>query len=154
MQLFKEPNSRRGKMGRKQIQGFAVVGLIVGLVFATGGCASSGGGETAAEKEPVAETSKEKTTPAKAAGVSVPANSKLAKVKTGMSEREVREAIGEADRIKFYPTGRNWNPFHFGGDTMRADWSYTKEGKVVFSNVNRWRRTMKVFVLRYDPDEP
>ena len=136
-------------MNRKQIQGFASIGLIVGLAIAIGGCASSGGGETTAEKAPA-----KKTTAEKAVMVPVPAGSKLAKIEVGMSEQQVRKAIGEPNDIRVYPTGKNWIPFYFGGDTMRADWSYSKVGKVVFSNPSRWTRSMKVIELRHNPDEP
>lgn len=139
-------------MDRKQIQGFALIGLIAGLALVIGGCASTGGGETA-----TADASSAEAAPAKKvepAAVPVPKGSKLAKIEIGMSEQQVRKAIGEPDDIRIYPTGKNWIPFYFGGDTMRADWSYTKVGKVVLSNSNRWARTMKVVELRPNPDEP
>ncbi len=134
-------------MKRKQTQGFLLISLMIGLVFAIGGCASSGGGETAAEKAPAAKKVAKTAVP-------VPASSKLAKIDIGMSEQEVRKAIGEPDNMRGYPTGKNWNPFYFGGDTMRVDWSYSKVGKVVFSNPNRWTRNMRVIELRHNPDEP
>jgi hypothetical protein len=131
----------------KRIQGFGVIGLIAAVVFAIGGCASSGGGEAANEKTPAA---KEAAKPA----VPVPADSKLAKIDIGMTDLDVRKAIGEPDAIRMYPTGKNWIPFYFGGDTMRADWSYYKVGKGVLSNTCRWTRSMKVVELRPDSNEP
>jgi len=132
---------------RKRIQGFLMIGLIAGLAFAIGGCASSGEGGATNEK---ASATKEAAKPV----MSVPAGSKLAKIDVGMSEQQVRKAIGEPDDIRIYPTGKNWIPFYFGGDTMRADWSYSKVGKVVLSNPSRWSRTMKVVELRPNTDEP
>ena len=139
-------NSRETTMFRKQRNGLII--LIAGLAIAVGGCASSGGGESSSTDESAA--------PAKAAEtvVPVPASSKLAKIETGMSEQQVRKAIGEPDDIRGYVTGKNWIPFYFGGDTYRMDWSYTGVGKVVFSNSNRWTRNVKVIELRHNPDEP
>jgi len=131
----------------KRLQGFLMIGLIAGLTFAIGGCASSGGGEASNGK---AAAAKEAAKPA----MPVPANSRLAKIKIGMTDEEVRQTIGNPDHIRVYPTGKNWIPFYFGGDTMHADWSYSKVGKVVLNNPSRWSRSMKVIELRPDTDEP
>ncbi|HEB90668.1 MAG TPA: hypothetical protein ENI85_13940 [Deltaproteobacteria bacterium] len=131
-------------MKRTGIRNLLSTGLVIGLAIALGACASSSDktetGSTAAAKE---ETEKP-----------VPPGSKLSKVETGMSQQQVRNAIGEPDDIRGYPTGKNWIPFYFGGDTYRMDWLYSGEGKVIFSNPNRWSRNMKVKEIHYDPDQP
>lgn len=124
----------------KRIQRLVLTGLMVGLLSAVGGCASSGDGSKSTEKA---------AAPAK----SVPPGSKLAKVEIGMSEQQVRVAIGEPSDIRGHITGKNWIPFYFGGDTYRQEWHYPGEGLVIFSNTNRWARNMKVIELRYNPDQ-
>ena len=70
-----------------------------------------------------------------------------------MSEQQVRLAIGEPSDIRGYPTGKNWIPFYFGGDTYRQDWTYPGVGKVIFSNSSRWSRTMTVVDRVADPNQ-
>ena len=121
----------------RRIQRTILTGLIVSLAVALGGCASTGegSGEEAAMSVPV------------------PASSKLARIEVGMSEQQVRKAIGEPDDIRIYPTGKIWIPFYFGGDTMHSDWTYSGVGKIVFSNPSRWTQTMKVIERHHNPGQ-
>ena len=131
-------------MNMKRTRRFILTGLIVGIAIALGGCASSG---DKAESKSTAAASEKTEMP-------IPANSKLAKVEIGMSEQQVRKAIGEPDDARGYPTGKSWIPWYFGGDTYRVDWLYSGEGKVIFSNSNRWTRNVKVKEVHYDPNQP
>ena len=125
-----------------RIRRIVLTGLVIGMAVVLGGCASSGDGSASSAEE------------AATVAVPIPASSKLSRIKIEMSEQQVRKAIGEPDDIRVYPTGKSFIPFYFGGDTMRADWSYSGVGKVVFTNPSRWRRTMIVVELRHNPDEP
>ncbi len=131
-------------MKRARIQHFASTTLIIGLVAVLGACASS---DDKAETRSTAAASESTEMP-------IPASSKLAKVEVGMSQQQVRKAIGEPDDIRGYPTGKSWIPWYFGGDTYRMDWLYSGEGKVILSNTNRWTRSMKVKEIHYDPNQP
>lgn len=126
----------------RQISRFVLIGLMAGILMGVGGCASSGGESKSAE-------------PAAAAAptMQIPANSKLAKITIGMTEPEVRKVLGEPSNVHGYPTGKNWIPFYFGGDTYREDWTYPHVGRVIFGNTSRWSRTMKVVDLVANPDE-
>lgn len=116
--------------------------LSMTLLIGVNGCASSGSsGDSAAE-----------ASPAEATSAPVPASSKLARVKVGMNDVEVRKAIGEPDNLTNYMTGKAWIPFYFGGDTHRTEWIYTGVGRVVFSR-NRWSGGLTVIELIHNPSE-
>ena len=126
------------KMVGIQIRRVVVMGLVLGLMVAVGGCASSGDASTSGK---VTQT------------MSIPRSSPLATLEIGMSDIKVRKAIGEPDDARSYMTGKAWIPFYFGGDTHRSDWMYSGVGRVVFSR-NRWSGALTVVDLRYNPGEP
>src|SRR5262245_24941655 len=119
------------------------------LALALSACASAGGGAT---DKPAAKTAAKTTTKtdAKTADVPPPASSKLAKVKVGMNDVDVRKAMGEPTTSKSYMTGKQWIPFYFGPDTGRTDWKYKGQGRVVFSR-NRYSGGLTVIHVTYDP---
>jgi outer membrane protein assembly factor BamE (lipoprotein component of BamABCDE complex) len=88
---------------------------------------------------------------APAVAVPIPASSPLAKVQVGMTEIDVRKAIGEPTTSRSYMTGKAWMPFYYGGDTSRAAWVYAGQGEVVFSR-NRYTGGLKVIRVDYKPD--
>jgi hypothetical protein len=113
------------------------------------GCASGGGGAGTAQDDTAAQTAKSNLP----AGYSEPpAGSDLAKVQVGWSENQVRDLLGAPDDANAYMTGKQFNPFYFGGDTSRSDWMYKGKGRVVFSR-NRWSGTLKVIRVMYNPKE-
>src|SRR5262245_5282431 len=121
------------------------------LALALSACASAGGGAT--DKPPAQTAAKTATkTDAKTADVRPPAKSKLAKVKLGMTDVDVRKAMGEPTSSKSYMTGKQWIPFYWGPDTGRTDWKYKGQGRVVFSR-NRYSGGLKVIRVTYDPHE-
>jgi hypothetical protein len=153
--------------------------LALAAAAALAACASGGGGGTTSEGTTTQQTAPAKTTapskataPAKAttttqqtaaaqpaaaklpAGYSVPpANSKLARVKAGMTDSEVRQILGEPTNQNAYVTGKAFIPFYYGGDTSRTDWMYKGQGRVVFSR-NQWSGQLKVIHAMYNPSEP
>ncbi len=108
--------------------------LCLAIMMSLGaGCASGGGGgEEAAKVAPI------------------PANSKLAKIKPGMSDLDVRNKLGAPDYQRAHQTGKAWIPYYYGSDTHRMEWMYKGLGKVVF-NQNRWSGALKVRHAVYDP---
>ncbi len=102
------------------------------LALVAAGCAS---------KEPAAP---------EAPAVPVPASSPLAKVELGMTDVDVRKAIGEPDTSRSYMTGKAWIPYYYGSDTARTAWTYAGQGEVIFSR-NRYSGGLKVIRVDYDP---
>lgn len=126
------------KMKRIKTHRWLVSALLM-LALGLGACAS-GGGDAAA--------------PAKAqpAATAPPAGSPMAQINNGMTEIEVRKALGEPDSSNSYQTGKAWIPFYYGPDTARTDWVYTGKGRVVFSR-NRYSGGLKVVRVLYNPSE-
>ncbi len=114
-----------------------IVASLFGLVLSSGGCASSGGSSA----RPAAREAE------------IPADSPLARIEKGMSDLDVRKAIGEPDDANMYMTGKAWIPFYYGSDTLRTDWKYSGQGRVVFSR-NRYTGALKVVRVIYNPEEP
>lgn len=115
-----------------------VIGMM-SVALLVGACATEGGGAAPANRAVAVDT-----TP--------PAGSALAKVSAGMTDIDVRKAMGEPDSSNSYQTGKAWIPFYYGPDTARADWIYTGQGRVVFSR-NRYSGGLKVVRVIYDPSE-
>ena len=112
------------------------------LAFALG-CASGGSSSSSAEKPAAA-----KPAAAKPADVPPPPNSKLAKVTLGMSDSDVRKALGEPTSSKDYMSGKAWIPW--GTEGSRSEWTYKGQGLVVFGR-NKYSGTLKVIRVVYDP---
>lgn len=123
----------KGKWIRVLVMGTLAAVLMVGV----GGCASTG--DTGASSGSAIR------------GIdSVPASSPLSRIKSGMTEVQVRKILGEPDNSNSYMTGKAWIPFYFGGDTHRVDWIYNGTGRVVFSR-NQWSGSVTVVDLVHDP---
>jgi outer membrane protein assembly factor BamE (lipoprotein component of BamABCDE complex) len=59
-------------------------------------------------------------------------NSKFAKVRIGMGQREVQDLIGTPNDSHTYTTGKAFIPFYFGKDAYRIQTFYKKEGSLTF----------------------
>lgn len=125
------------------------VGMIASLgmllLLGVNGCASSGGAGDSGSTSSSSSSSS-------SASMSVPASSPLAKVKSGMTEVQVRKLLGDASNSRSYMTGKAWIPFYFGGDTHRTEWIYPNVGRVVFTR-NRWSGSLTVVNLIHNPNE-
>ena len=142
-----------------------ILATTTAVLVALAGCASQGGGSAATDKpaakqtaqsskpaaKQTAQTAKPAAPTAKAAD-SPPKGTKLAKVALGMTDLDVRKAIGEPDSQKNYMTGKAWIPFYWGPDVARTDWMYKGQGRVVFSR-NRYNGGLKVIRITYDPTQ-
>lgn len=82
-----------------------------------------------------------------------PASSPLAKVQTGMSQREVQNLIGPPTDEKQYVTGKAFIPWYFGPDRSRIAYYYKGQGRVVFAGGSIGNMTGKVTRVEYDPNE-
>jgi hypothetical protein len=141
-----------------------VLATTTALLVALAGCASQGGGSAATDK-PAAKQTAQTAKPAaaqtakpaaaktaKAADAAPPKGTRLANIALGMTDLDVRKAIGEPDSAKNYMTGKAWIPFYWGPDVARTDWMYKGQGRVVFSR-NRYTGGLKVIRVTYDPSQ-
>jgi hypothetical protein len=130
-----------------------IAGSILGLTMALGGCASKT--DSASSSKSTSESTATSKSTSKAAAKTVPvlAGFSLSKIEIGMTDAEVRALLGEPANIRSYPTGKNWIPFYFGADTYRFDWIYSKTGRVIFANTNRFSRSVKVVEVIHNPEE-
>jgi len=59
-------------------------------------------------------------------------NSKFAKLRIGMGQREIADLIGQPNDSHSYATGKAFIPFYFGKDMYRFEQFYKKEGALTF----------------------
>ncbi len=120
-----------------------MVGMLALVVVVGAGLAGcSRGGSSAAPKEAARTTAPP------------PANSPLAKVQVGMSEREVEKLIGPPTSQNAYVTGKAFIPYYYGPDQGRVGYFYKGMGRVVFQSSGGFSRTLTVQRVEYDPNEP
>lgn len=62
--------------------------------------------------------------------------SKFGRLKIGMTIKEVENLIGKPDSTDSRITGKQYQPFYFGGDTQRTEAFYKDEGQLTFSNIH------------------
>jgi len=62
------------------------------------------------------------------------AKGKFAQLEIGMSRTRVEKLIGGPDDAATHITGRQFQPFYFGGDTQRYEAFYKGEGQLTYSN--------------------
>lgn len=127
-----------------------LVALSLALLFAAVGCSSTGG-SASSNGESTSAPSEPALPPGMAA---LPASSRLNRVELGMTPTEVERALGAGEVGRSYPTGKNWIPFYFGGDTFRTEWRYRNVGRVVFGNTSRFSPALKVVDVIHNPEEP
>lgn len=60
--------------------------------------------------------------------------SKFSKLQIGMTREQVENLIGPAYKTDSRVTGKQYQPFYFGGDTQRTEAYYRDEGQLTFSN--------------------
>lgn len=98
-------------------------------------------GCTTRHKPSPAEANTDKTTVRSADGlikgeiVGTPApGSKFDKLQIGMTLEQVEKLIGQPNDTDSRITGKQYQPFYFGGDTQRTEAYYKGEGQLTFSN--------------------
>ncbi len=117
------------------------------------GCASE---QKVEPTKPSAETTKAKPAPAPPAKtptvllvksadglvegeiIGTPApGSKFAQLKIGMTLKQVEKLIGRPNDSDSRFTGKQFQPFYFGGDTRRMEAFYKYEGQLTFCNLHQ-----------------
>ena len=62
--------------------------------------------------------------------------SKFDKLQIGMTLEQVEKLIGQPNDKDSRITGKQYQPFYFGGDTQRTEAFYKGEGQLTFSNLH------------------
>ena len=62
--------------------------------------------------------------------------SKFAKLRIGMTMRDVNAAIGTPDDLNRHETGKRWIPFYFGDDAQRMQALVRNEGCLTYTGGN------------------
>jgi len=62
-------------------------------------------------------------------------SSKFSRLQIGMTLKQVTLLIGPPNRSDSRITGKQYQPFYFGGDTQRTEAYYNGEGHLTFSNI-------------------
>ena len=62
--------------------------------------------------------------------------SKFDRLQIGMTLEQVKNLIGQPDKMDSRITGKQYQPFYFGGDTQRTEAFYKGEGQLTFSNTH------------------
>ena len=78
------------------------------------------------------------------------AKSKFAQVEIGMSRTRVEKLIGGPDDSETHITGRQFQPFYFGGDTQRYEAFYRNEGQLTYSNNSRGSAPDTLIIILVD----
>jgi hypothetical protein len=83
----------------------------------------------------------------------IPDSSPMSKLRSGMTESQVREIMGREDEKTSYETGKKWIPKfgRFANDTRRHSLFFNKQGSVVMS-YNKYTRQYKLIEVNYEPD--
>jgi len=77
--------------------------------------------------------------------------SKFAQLKIGMSLEQVENLIGQPDNTDSRITGKQYQPFYFGGDTQRTEAFYKNEGQLTFSNIHPDSTADTLIQIRVEP---
>ena len=135
----------------------AVRTSLIALSIVIAGCANQSGGTRApAATGPAPQTTVVKGADGKDAGEYIgpkPApSSKFARLKFGMSQQEVMNAIGAPTNSTTHETGKRWIPFYFGPDARRLELLYSGEGCLTFTGGNIYGSgSSELIVIETDP---
>ena len=81
-----------------------------------------------------------------------PKGSKFSKLKIGMSLEQVKDIIGKPNHTDSRVTGKQYQPFYFGGDTQRVEAFYKYEGRLTFSNIKPDSAPDTLIQIMVNPD--
>jgi hypothetical protein len=118
--------------------------LLAAVCLVVSGCAAQRGGSprdnTASTQQPSSANSRivksaDGSFDGEIVGTPAP-GSKFAKLKIGMTMREVSAAIGAPDDLIRHETGKRWIPFYFGDDAQRMQALVRNEGCLTYTGGN------------------
>ena len=79
-------------------------------------------------------------------------DSKFSRLQIGMTLEQVEKLIGLPDDTDSRVTGKQYQPFHFGGDTQRTEAFYKGEGQLTFSNTQPDSAADRLIRIMVDPN--
>lgn len=79
--------------------------------------------------------------------------SKFAKVKIGMSKKQVDDLIGVHSDQSGHMSGKAFIPFYFGRDAYRTEYYYKKEGRLIFAAGGAFSQGERLLKIVVDPNE-
>jgi hypothetical protein len=79
-------------------------------------------------------------------------DSKFTRLQIGMTLEQVEKLIGLPDDTDSRVTGKQYQPFHFGGDTQRTEAFYKGEGQLTFSNTQPDSAADRLIRIMVDPN--
>ena len=122
-----------------------VAAVVMAVALGLGGCAKDGAKPDKPDQPKRSGAGREIVAP--------PANSKLAKVKEGMTVGDVEDVLGRPNDQNEYITGKAFIPWNFGRDRSRVAYFYKGLGRVVFQGAGGFSRRYTVHHVEYDPSE-
>ncbi|MEO6975685.1 MAG: hypothetical protein ABI144_07390 [Gallionella sp.] len=84
-------------------------------------------------------------------GTPAPA-SRFSQLQIGMRLKQVTRLIGPPDSSDSRITGKQYQPFYFGGDTQRTEAFYKNEGQLTFSNTSSDSAPDTLIRIRVNPN--
>ena len=78
--------------------------------------------------------------------------SKFAQLQIGMTREQVENLIGRPSDTDSRITGKQYQPFYFGGDTQRTEAFYKGEGQLTFSNIHPDSAADTLIRIMVNPD--
>lgn len=79
-------------------------------------------------------------------------SSKFDKLQIGMTLEQVENLIGRPNNSDSRITGKQYQPFYFGGDTQRTEAFYNGEGQLTFSNIHPDSAADTLIRIMVNPD--
>lgn len=79
-------------------------------------------------------------------------DSKFSKLQIGMTLEQVEKLIGRPNNSDSRITGKQYQPFYFGGDTQRTEAFYEGEGQLTFSNTHPDSAADTLIRIMVDPN--
>lgn len=79
-------------------------------------------------------------------------DSKFAQLQIGMTLEQVENLIGRPNNSDSRITGKQYQPFYFGGDTQRTEAFYKGEGQLTFSNIHPDSAADTLIRIMVDPN--
>jgi hypothetical protein len=79
-------------------------------------------------------------------------SSKFSQLQIGMKLEQVKKLIGQPNHTDSRITGKQYQPFYFGGDTERTEALYDDEGQLTFSNTKPDTPADTLIKITVNPD--
>ncbi len=79
-------------------------------------------------------------------------DSKFSQLQIGMTLGQVENLIGRPNNTDSRITGKQFQPFYFGGDTQRTEVFYKNEGQLTFSNMHPDSAADTLIRIMVNPD--